>query len=68
MVAMSTPALRRWMAVVCRNEWGWMLFSARVDSSPASISTYLRSKYRTPKRVSGVPRSLRKDPLLGGII
>ena len=48
------------MAVVCRSEWGWMLFSARAGASFAATSTYFCSRNRTPNRVNGVPRLFRK--------
>ena len=32
MVAKSTPALRRWMAVVCLMVWGWMRLPLSVSA------------------------------------
>ena len=39
----------------------WIRFRLRVGAAEAAAPTYLLSRYRTPNRVSGSPRRLRKS-------
>src|ERR1035438_6046108 len=59
-VLMSTPARRRWVAVVWRMVWGLIRLASREGILAWALRTYRSTNVWMPKRVMGRLQRLRK--------
>ena len=65
MVAKSTPALSRWIAVVWRRECGWIRLPANVGAAVVPAATCFFQRYRTPRSCHCGTALIEEDRLVG---